>query len=192
MARLTALMAYSLTPNETSRPSTMEYRENTISEAAEAVTKRTKSERRLFPSSCKLTNPFLFPHPGRCFRCAASGPPGKVTEQDYTTTAPTAVNPALFAKTPAFPGSFCTFSDSLGGPLLKSFVLVQHRSISGLTKISRFQGFQLVPGLAFGVGRKQKPARRGVNIIMSKHILYLIHGRYLLWFCPQCSRYCVQ
>ena len=58
MARLTALMAYSLTPRDTSRPSTMEYRENTMRDAAVADTNLTKSERRLFPSSCKLTNPF--------------------------------------------------------------------------------------------------------------------------------------
>ena len=103
MARLTALMAYSLTPSETSRPSTMEYRENTINEAAVAVTKRMKSERRLFPSSCKLTNPFLFPHPTGSFRRAADGPMRKVAMLwHYTTVHPTAVNPCRFEKTAVF------------------------------------------------------------------------------------------
>ena len=38
-ARLTALMAYSPTPLATNRPSTMEYRENTIREATVAAEK---------------------------------------------------------------------------------------------------------------------------------------------------------
>lgn len=58
-ARLTALMAYSPTPFATNRPSTMEYRENTIREATVAAEKWTNWESRLRLFSILDDFPFL-------------------------------------------------------------------------------------------------------------------------------------
>ena len=138
-----------------------------------------KSERRLFPSSCKITNPFLFPYPGGYFRCAASEPPVKVFLQMIIPQLPrgtsTLAKRGKTAYSRRFPhkrGWLSPSSFFIRRPALISL----HLDLDGLFH----KGFQLVPGFAFRVRRKQEPSGRGVNIIMTKHIFHLIHGRYLL------------